>query len=72
MFERKGTPEYGSGVLSFPDFLGLMLSNKSSMVEPAYYEACSYVILERQVGNRYFVTAANAGKVFLKTLQNIL
>ena len=64
MFGRKGTPEYGSGVLNFPDFLSLMHSNKSSMVEPAYYEACSNVILERQVGNRYFVTAANAGKVF--------
>ena len=64
LFGNKGTPEYGSGVLNFPDFLSLMHSKKSTTWTTSYYEACSNIILERQVGNRYFVTAANAGKVF--------
>ena len=29
-----------------------------------YYQQCTKIRLDRQVGRRYFVTAANAGKVF--------
>ena len=33
----------------------------------SYYKVCSNVKLDQQVGNRYFVTAANAAKiVYLK------
>ena len=31
--------------------------------EAAYYQQCAKIKLDRQVGSRYFVTAANAGKV---------
>ena len=29
-----------------------------------YYEACLGISLERQIGNRYFVLAANAAKIY--------
>jgi E1A/CREB-binding protein len=32
--------------------------------EATYYQQCAKIKLDRQVGSRYFVTAANAGKVF--------
>ena len=66
LFGRTGVPEYASGVVSFPDFLELK-TRTSSSDDCVYYEACSKVRLHRQVGSRYFVTAANACKiVFLK------
>ena len=66
LFGRTGVPEYASGVVSFPDFLELKTS-PSNNDDRAYYQACSTVRLHRQVGSRYFVTAANACKiVFLK------
>lgn len=64
---RHGTPEYGSGVLSFPDFLEIMISDpKVDMNEGdlIYYRGCRDVKLDRQVGSRYFVTASNASKLF--------
>ena len=61
---KHGVPEYGHGVVAFPNYLAMMASQTSSSV---YYRNCLNVKLERQVGSRYFVTAANAGRVlFLK------
>ena len=63
LFGRTGVPEYTSGVLSFPDFLELRIS--TSMDEDrAYLQACSEVRMHRQVGSRYFVSAANGCKIY--------
>ena len=56
---KHGIPEYGHGTIAFPDFLALMADS----TEATYYQKCAKIELDRQVGNRYFVTAANAGKV---------
>ena len=34
-----------------------------SAADITYYKSCIDVILDRQIGSHYFVTAANAGKV---------
>ena len=60
---KHSIPEYGHGAIAFPDFLALMASQSSSS-KASYYQQCAEVKMERQVGSRYFVTAANAGKVF--------
>ena len=39
LFARTGGPEYASGVLSFPDFLELQVSQTENE-EQAYYQAC--------------------------------
>lgn len=66
LFGKTGGPEYAHGVLSFPDFLELQISTTKDE-ERAYYQACRKVNLHRQVGSRYFVSAANAVKIlFLK------
>ncbi len=52
-FGTHGTPEYGAGCIKFPDFLDI---HKES--EDQYYKECVKVRLARQVGSRYFVTAA--------------
>ena len=66
LFGRTGVPEYACGVLSFPDFMQLKVSITEDE-ERTYYEACLKVNLHRQVGSRYFVSAANATKIlFLK------
>ena len=59
-----GIPEYGHGTLVFPDFLKLM-SSASNSDEYEYYPQCVQIKLERQVGSRYFVTAANSGKILV-------
>ena len=57
---KKGVPEYTLGVVSFPDFLALRSTD-------TYYQCCSKITLHRQVGSRYFVSAANTCKIlFLK------
>ena len=64
---RHGTPEYGSGVLEFPDFLDIMIADSTSTLSEddlAYYRTCRDITLSRQVGSRYFVTASNASKLF--------
>ena len=69
LFGNHGVPEYGCGTLAFPDFLELKIRESSSSDHEivSYYQLCMKVLLERQVGSRYFVTACNAGKVlFLK------
>ena len=58
-----GVPEYGLGAVAFPDFLQLSCDSSSDPDLVSYYKQCEHIKLERQVGNRYFVTAANAGKV---------
>ena len=64
LFGCNGVPEYGCGVLAFPDFLKI---KRKDLKDDSYYHLCSTIILDRQVGNRYFVTASNAGKIlFLK------
>ena len=61
VFGKHGTPEYECGVQGFSDFLTIMCEDKSLPVSKLkYYQQCSELRLERQVGNRYFVTAANA------------
>ena len=65
VFGRHGVPEYGSGVLAFQDFLAIMSTDSSLSTEmKEYYCCCASITLERQVGSRYFVTAANAAKIF--------
>ena len=68
VFGKHGTPEYGCGVLNFQDFLTLMFTDSSlSNGSQEYYQSCARVNLDRQIGSRYFVTAANATKiVFLR------
>lgn len=56
---QHGVPEYGLGSLVFPDFL----SCDSEPEKKEYYEQCRKIKLDRQVGSRYFVTAANAAKI---------
>lgn len=46
------------GSLAFPDFLQL-----SCHPNKEYYDQCLKIKLDRQVGSRYFVTAANAAKI---------
>ena len=41
--------------MAFPDFL--------EMMDSSYYHQCKEIKLDRQIGSRYYVTAANAGKV---------
>ena len=64
IFGKHGTPEYECGIQEFPDFLTIMCEDKSLPESKLkYYEHCCDLQLERQVGNRYFVTAANASKI---------
>ena len=62
---KHGTPEYGSGVFEFPDFLDIMIADPTLNEDDlAFYSACRDITLDRQVGSRYFVTASNASKLF--------
>ena len=60
-FGAHGVPEYGAGVVEFPDFLELQATCTSE--NSSYYQECRNIRLERQIGSRYFVTAANAGRI---------
>ena len=59
LFSKHGVPEYGHGVLAFPDFL----KQSTSGDKMCYYQICAQIRLDRQVGSRYFVSASNAGKI---------
>ena len=51
-------------MLHFPDFLKLMCSDNSlNAADASYYQSCLSLSLNRQIGSRYFVTAANAAKI---------
>ena len=63
LFGTHGVPEYGCGY-SFADYLELKLGDCQSAEESEYYQSCTKVLLERQVGSRYFVSASNAAKIF--------
>ena len=64
LFGKRGTPEYGFGTCDFPDFLKLMIDDRSLSADSRrYYEFCSKVNLHRQVGSRYFVSASNAARI---------
>ena len=67
LFGKHGVPEYTCGVISFPDFLDLIINDNSvhGDKDQAYYCLCSSITLDRQVGSRYFVSAANACKILL-------
>ena len=66
LFGRHGTPEYGCGSLTFPDFLAIKCKESKDQTTN-YYHLCSYMVLDRQVGNRYFVSASNACKIIFLT-----
>ena len=59
---KHGNPEYCHGATAFPDFLALK-SGSSQSSEARYYQKCKQIQMDKQVGSRYFVTAANSGKV---------
>lgn len=67
LFGKHGVPEYGCGS-TFAEFLELKLGELEESIsndeESMYYRSCTGVLLERQVGSRYFVSAANATKIF--------
>ena len=68
LFGKHGVPEYGCGMLTFPDFLALKLEDSSlNSNSQTYYSSCASTTLERQVGSRYFVSAANATKILFLT-----
>ena len=56
-------PKYVCGVTSLPDFLQLQRATTKDKELQSYYQACQNVTLRRQVGSRYFVSAANAAKI---------
>ena len=59
-FGMCGTPEYFAGSVKFPDFLCMQSTHPQTKSQ--YFKDCCKVRLERQVGSRYFVTAANASR----------
>ena len=64
LFGTTGVPEYTSGMLSFPDFLELKTSSCGNEdCAYRYIKTCSEIHLHRQVGSRYFVSAANGCKI---------
>ena len=63
LFGRYGTLKYGCDGLEFPDFLAI----KNEEQTTNYYQLCLNVMLDRQVGSRYFVSASNACKIFFLT-----
>ena len=64
LFGRYRVPEYTYGATKFIDFLNIMSVDPSLTAEvTSYYKLCTNVVLDRQIGNRYFVSAANAGKI---------
>ena len=62
LFGSHGVPEYSSGA-TFADFLALMSQDAESAELRSYYQSCASITLERQVGSRYFVSAANAVRI---------
>ena len=56
-------PEYGCGY-TFTDYLMLKCTEDLPPETLQYYQLCAKVILDRQVGSRYFVSASNAAKIF--------
>ena len=63
LFGTHGVKEYGVGILQFPDFLETCHTCEDCQDIVSYYKKCSEIKLSRQVGNCYFVSASNAGKI---------
>ena len=63
LFGQHGVPEYCVGVLQLRDYIQLQLEQANDPEKISYYQECKSVTFERQVGSRYFVSAANAGKI---------
>ena len=63
LFGHLGTPEYCHGVSTFRLFLA-QKAKECTGIEREYYEFAQKIVLERQVGNRYYVTSCNAGRLF--------
>ena len=61
LFGTHGVKEYGCGQ-SFKDFLQLQVT-ECNPEDSCYYQTCAQISLERQVGSRYFVSAANATRI---------
>ena len=61
LFGKHGVPEYAIGVIQFGDFLNIYAKESDKDVE--YYQLCQSTVLQRQIGNRYFVSASNSGKI---------
>ena len=59
---RHGTPKYGSGVLSFPDFLDIMIANPKVNEEDRGHKNMA---LDQQVGGHYYVS-----KLFFQRIIN--
>ena len=69
LFGKHGTPEYGCGVLTFPDFLALKESDSSSSEEDRmYYRSCAVVKLDCQVGSRYSCQLLMRPRLFLRQM----
>ena len=62
LFGHLGTPENADGA-SFRLFLA-QRATECVGVEKEYYVNTQKVFLERQVGNRYYVTSCNAGRIY--------
>ena len=63
LFGHLGTPEYCHGSSTFRVFLEDK-ARKSSRDDKEYYLSTQKVVLERQVGSRYYVTSCNAGRLY--------
>ena len=63
LYGTHGVPEYSCGC-EFADFLALKIAEDSQPESREYYQMCAEVVLDRQVGSRYFVSASNAAKIF--------
>ena len=69
LFGHLGTPEYCNGVSKLPIFIVNKIK-ESTGSKKGYYESAQKIVLERQVGNRYYVTSCNAGRLYF--LRDIL
>ena len=63
LFGQHGVREYCLGVLHLKDYIQLQLDQERDPEKTTYYQQCLSISFERQVGSRYFVSAANAGKI---------
>ena len=63
LFGHLGTPEYCHGSSTFRVFLESKV-RASSSDDKEYYLSVQKVVLERQVGSRYYVTSCNAGHLY--------
>ena len=58
------SPEYGLGVVAFPEFIKSKLDSDATEKEYMYLKQAENTKFDRQVGSRYFVTAHNAARIF--------